>query len=81
MIKKIKQKKEELNLGVIGALSSLFLYVILRYIVAPLIRLIWIKQVEGLEHIPKQGPIIIASNHESYFDFLCFWAVSPRRIQ
>ena len=81
MIKKIKQKKQELNLGITGMFISILIYSILKYIIAPLIKLIWIKQVEGLEHIPKQGPIIIASNHESYFDFLCFWAISPRRIQ
>ena len=81
MIKKIKQKKQELNLGITGMFISILIYSILKYIIAPLIKLIWIKQVEGLEHIPKQGPVIIASNHESYFDFLCFWAISPRKIQ
>lgn len=78
---KIKEKQRELELGVFGVLVSSLLYLFLRYIVAPLIKLIWIKKVEGLENIPKNGPIIIASNHESYLDFICFWAISPRRIQ
>lgn len=81
MIKKIKKHKEEFELGIIGAVVSLSLLAFLRYLVAPLIRKIWIKDVEGLEHIPKKGPVIIASNHESYFDFICFWAISPRRVQ
>jgi 1-acyl-sn-glycerol-3-phosphate acyltransferase len=53
-----------------------FIYFFLK----PLIRFIWIRKVEGIENIPKQGAIIIASNHESYFDFLCFSAVCPRPL-
>lgn len=57
------------------------LFFIIRFIAAPLVKLLFIKNVEGIEFIPKKGPVIIASNHESYFDFLCFYAVSPRRVQ
>jgi 1-acyl-sn-glycerol-3-phosphate acyltransferase len=32
----------------------------------------WVKlDCEGMAHIPKQGPVIIAANHLSYFDPLC----------
>ena len=55
-------------------------YSVLKGMLSPLIRKIWIDKIEGLENIPKDGPIIIASNHQSYFDFLCFIAASPRKV-
>lgn len=55
-------------------------YSFIKRVFGPLVRYFWIERVEGLENIPKKGPIIIASNHQSYFDFICFIAVSPRRI-
>lgn len=55
-------------------------YLLLRIIFSPFVKLIWIRRVEGLENIPTSGKIIIASNHESYFDFLCFPSICPRRI-
>ena len=55
-------------------------YLTLKIIVSPIIRLIWVKEVKGLENIPKTGPVILAFNHQSYFDFIAFIAVSPRNI-
>lgn len=55
-------------------------YSIIRKTLGPIIRWLWVSEIEGLENIPKNGPVIIASNHESYFDFLCFTAASPRKI-
>lgn len=81
MIKVFKKYQQEFGLGLAGALASFGLYGFLRYVVAPLVRKTWIHKIEGLENLPKNGPVIVASNHESYFDFICFWAVSPRRIQ
>jgi len=49
-------------------------------VLGPFARLIWIQKVDGLDNIPKAGPAIIAFNHQSYFDFLCFIAVCPRPI-
>jgi 1-acyl-sn-glycerol-3-phosphate acyltransferase len=57
-----------------------FTYILIRKTLGPLIRLIWVKNVVGLDNIPKKGPAIIAFNHSSYFDFFCFMAVSPRNI-
>jgi 1-acyl-sn-glycerol-3-phosphate acyltransferase len=42
--------------------------------------LLWIKEVKGLTNIPNTGPVILAFNHQSYFDFIGFIAVSPRPI-
>lgn len=55
-------------------------YSLIRTIFGPIVRKLWIHKVEGVENIPKEGPVIIASNHESYFDFICFIAASPRKI-
>jgi len=38
----------------------------------------WLKSVEGLEHVPTEGPCILASNHESYLDFIVLDAALPR---
>ncbi|OGG54387.1 hypothetical protein A3D62_00460 [Candidatus Kaiserbacteria bacterium RIFCSPHIGHO2_02_FULL_49_11] len=55
-------------------------YFCIRKLLGPLIRLIWVQKVEGLERIPQKGPVILAFNHESYFDFICFIAVAPRSV-
>ena len=44
-------------------------YPVLRNIIPPVVKL-WIKQVRGLENIPKKGAFILAANHASYFDHL-----------
>ena len=38
-------------------------------VIIPIINL-WIKEVNGLDNIPKNGSFIIAANHESYMDHL-----------
>lgn len=55
-------------------------YRFLKAVFGPIVRWLWIKEVKGLENIPKDGAVIVASNHMSYFDFFCFMAISPRNI-
>ncbi|MHB8660572.1 MAG: lysophospholipid acyltransferase family protein [Minisyncoccota bacterium] len=57
-----------------------YTYATLKNIFGPFVRLIWIKKVSGIEHLPRTGPAIIAFNHQSYFDFLCFTAICPRPV-
>ncbi len=38
-----------------------------KIVIAPIIKL-WIKEVNGIDNVPKNGPFIIAANHESYMD-------------
>jgi 1-acyl-sn-glycerol-3-phosphate acyltransferase len=46
-------------------------YALAKLVVPPVIRL-WVRlDCQGLLHIPRQGPVIIAANHISYFDPLC----------
>jgi len=56
------------------------MYWVLKTLFGWLIRLIWVKNVAGLENIPKKGAFIIAANHCSYFDFLSLVAVLPRKV-
>jgi 1-acyl-sn-glycerol-3-phosphate acyltransferase len=53
---------------------------ILKFFLRPVVRFFWVGKVIGIENIPKSGAVVIASNHESYFDFLCFAAVCPRPV-
>ena len=53
---------------------------ILKKIVKPFFKLFWIKKITGSENIPKKGTYIFAFNHQSFFDFLLFTAISPRNI-
>jgi 1-acyl-sn-glycerol-3-phosphate acyltransferase len=46
-------------------------YALAKAVVPPVIRF-WVRlDCQGLLHIPRQGPVIIAANHVSYFDPLC----------
>ncbi len=56
------------------------LYSVLRRILRPIIKLFWIKKIFRIDNIPKKGGVILAMNHQSYFDFLCLAAISPRNI-
>jgi 1-acyl-sn-glycerol-3-phosphate acyltransferase len=43
-------------------------------------RFLWRFRVEGLEHVPRSGPAIIAPNHTSVIDSFFLPCVLPRRI-
>lgn len=55
-------------------------YWTLRKIASLIIRPIFIKKVNGFEHIPTRGSALLAFNHQSFLDFICFAAISPRNI-
>lgn len=57
-----------------------FTYRAIRYTVGPIIKAIWIKKVIGIKNIPKRGSVILAFNHQSFFDFLCFVAATNRNV-
>jgi 1-acyl-sn-glycerol-3-phosphate acyltransferase len=50
-------------------LASLLLYYLFKWtVVNPTFRLYFRGRVEGAQHVPKQGPLIVVANHASDFD-------------
>ncbi|MGV9245090.1 lysophospholipid acyltransferase family protein [Streptomyces sp. NPDC003710] len=56
-------------------------YYLLKYVfLGPLLRLVFRPRIEGLEHVPADGPAIIAGNHLSFSDHFLMPAILRRRI-
>lgn len=55
-------------------------YWLLKVILTPLLRFFFRVKVEGLEDVPKDGPVILASNHVSFCDSVFLPLVLRRRI-
>jgi 1-acyl-sn-glycerol-3-phosphate acyltransferase len=64
---------EESKLGAIA-------HNIVKKVLGGFIKKVWVDEVIGMENLPPQGGMLVASNHESYFDFLTFASVSPRKV-
>jgi 1-acyl-sn-glycerol-3-phosphate acyltransferase len=58
----------------------LFYWVLKRVILGPFLRLFFRPWVEGLENVPGEGPVILASNHLSFSDSIFLPLVVPRRV-
>ncbi|MEU4553245.1 1-acyl-sn-glycerol-3-phosphate acyltransferase [Micromonospora violae] len=57
------------------------LYWLLKYVIlGPLLKLIFRPQVEGLRNVPATGPVILASNHLSFFDSIFIPLIVSRRV-
>ncbi|MDO5698085.1 MAG: lysophospholipid acyltransferase family protein [Dermatophilus congolensis] len=56
------------------------LYEVGRKSVGPVLRAILRPKVQGVENIPMTGPVIIASNHLSFFDSFVIPMTAPRQI-
>ena len=56
------------------------LYQFLHAIVPPVARAVWRPTVEGIEHVPTSGPLLIASNHLSFTDSVVIPVVAPRKV-
>jgi 1-acyl-sn-glycerol-3-phosphate acyltransferase len=48
--------------------------------IGPLLRLVFRPTVEGIEHVPEEGPAILASNHLSYADWLFMPLTIDRKV-
>ncbi|MDO9455061.1 1-acyl-sn-glycerol-3-phosphate acyltransferase [Nocardioides sp.] len=46
----------------------------------PLLKLVFRPQTEGVDHVPEDGPAILACNHLSYADWLFMPLTLPRRV-
>ena len=56
------------------------LYEIVHAVVPPVARAVWRPTVEGIDHVPPSGPVIVASNHLSFADSLVIPIVAPRKV-
>jgi 1-acyl-sn-glycerol-3-phosphate acyltransferase len=53
---------------------------LMKYVLlGPLLRLLYRPKVRGLDNIPKEGPAILAANHQSFLDDLLLPLVVPGR--
>lgn len=57
-----------------------WLYPVARAVLSPVFKLSWPVTVEGLEHVPAEGPAIFCPNHVSVLDSFFLPLVLPRRI-
>ena len=55
-------------------------YWVVKAILTPVLRVCFRPWVEGSEHIPAEGPAILASNHLSFSDSIFLPLVVPRKI-
>ena len=49
-------------------------------VVPPVARAVWRPKVTGVEHVPRTGPVILASNHLSFIDSTMIPIVVPRKV-
>ncbi|HHY81253.1 MAG TPA: 1-acyl-sn-glycerol-3-phosphate acyltransferase [Clostridiales bacterium] len=55
-------------------------YYIIRAILIPFLFLLFFPKITGKENLPKEGSVIIYSNHTSFLDPILLGCVLPRRI-
>ena len=49
-------------------------------VLPPALRAVWRPTVRGLEHVPRTGGVILASNHLSFVDSVVIPSVAPRKV-
>ena len=52
----------------------------MKAIISPFLYVLWRVRVEGREHIPTDGPVILAANHQSFCDSFFLPLVVRRRV-
>jgi 1-acyl-sn-glycerol-3-phosphate acyltransferase len=58
-----------------------FVYFLGYGIMAPIARLVFRPRITGKENIPREGRVILASNHLSFIDSIVIPLTAPRRVQ
>ena len=53
---------------------------VLSSVVPPLAKAVWRPTVRGLEHVPRTGGVLLASNHLSFADSVVIPVVVPRPV-
>ncbi|WP_199433954.1 lysophospholipid acyltransferase family protein [Qaidamihabitans albus] len=57
------------------------LHLLIRRILAPLVRMLYRPVVHGAERVPPEGPVILAANHRSAVDTAVIPLVTPRPVR
>ncbi len=60
--------------------DGLFYWFLKWIALGPWLKLIFRPEVHGMEHVPEEGPAILAGNHLSYADWLFMPLKLPRRV-
>lgn len=55
-------------------------YWILKIVLTPILHLVYRIRVEGREHLPRQGSVILAANHRSFLDSIFIPMLVRRRV-
>jgi len=55
-------------------------YWVVKAVFTPILRFFYRVKVEGMEHLPAEGPVILASNHVSFSDSIFLPMVVRRRV-
>jgi len=63
-----------------GATVGEVAYWLLKGLLSPIFRLLWRVKVEGAEHVPVRGPVILAPNHVTFLDSMFLPLVVRRRV-
>jgi 1-acyl-sn-glycerol-3-phosphate acyltransferase len=53
---------------------------LIRWVLAPLVRIIWRPRVVGADRVPLSGPVIFAANHRAAVDTAVIPLVTPRPV-
>ena len=56
------------------------MYRLVDAVISPLARAVWRPTVEGVENVPATGPVLLASNHLSFFDSVVIPVIAPRKV-
>lgn len=57
------------------------LYGVAKSAVSPVASVLWRPTVEGAHHVPRQGGVLLASNHLSFIDSVVIPLVAPRQVR
>jgi 1-acyl-sn-glycerol-3-phosphate acyltransferase len=55
-------------------------YWLLKILLTPVLRIVFRVRVEGTENVPRRGPVILASNHQSFIDSIFLPLAVHRRV-
>lgn len=80
-VKRMPTKLERAHRRARGAGVSAPLYVLVRTLLEPLLRLWFRARISGAERIPHEGAAIIAPNHKSFLDAFFVGIATPRYVR